>query len=105
MTFEPNKITREHILRAAEIIDEKEYKISPSTGYDVIIRGKKYPPKEIMRFAHELATGKHLLPVNGGESTNKYLRVLGFEIEIKRNYYVLGAVWDSDEKKPDQSER
>jgi len=61
-----------------------------------------------MKYAHGLAVEEYSWPVNGGESTNKYLKAFGFEIEIKKlstNYYVLGAVWNSDKKKPDQSER
>jgi hypothetical protein len=83
MQFEPEKITKEHVLQAAKVMDSEEYKINPSTGYDVIINAKKYPPKDIMRFAHELATGNFFWYPGGGEPTNKYLKALGFEIKQK----------------------
>jgi flavodoxin len=83
MDFQPGKITKNHILEAAKTIDSGEYVISPSTGYDVIVNEKHYPPKEIMRFAHQIATGKHIWYPGGGEPTNKYLKALGFQIAIK----------------------
>jgi 5-methylcytosine-specific restriction protein B len=91
MSFQPEKISKEHILKAAAIIDSDKYEINPSTGYDVIINGKKYPPKDIMRFAHELATGEYLWHPGGGQPTNKYLKALGFDVETKGNVdnYIL----------------
>jgi len=85
MPFEPEKIKQEHIIEAAQQIDSGEYKIRESTGYDVVINGETYPPKEIMRFAHEKATGEYLWHRGGGESTNRYLKALGFKIVGKRN--------------------
>lgn len=77
MAFEPNKITKEHIIEAAKIIDSGQYNANKSTGYDVVIEGKKYPPKEVIRVAHHLINGQYLSP-SGGEPTNKILRNLGF---------------------------
>jgi len=84
MSFQPDKIKKEHILKAAELIDSGEYEIAPSTGYDVVVNGKKYPPKEIMRFAHEQATGEYTWELSGGDPTNRYLINLGFEVVNKR---------------------
>ncbi|MEP6728582.1 MAG: AAA family ATPase [Bacteroidota bacterium] len=83
MPFEPDKIAKEDVLKAAQQIDSGEYQISPSTRYDVIINDKVYPPKDIMRFAHENATGEYLWYPGGGEPTNKYLKRLGFKIVEK----------------------
>lgn len=85
MPLEPEKITREHILKAVRRIREEEIDLIPSTGYDVIIDGKKYPPKDIMRYAHEEMNGEHIWKKGGGESTNKYLKNLGFIIEEKES--------------------
>ena len=94
MAFKPDKITKQHVLKAAELIDSGEYEVAGSTGYDVIINGKKYPPKEIMRFAHEQATGEYLWELSGGEATNRYLINMGFEIINKRS----GNVENNDEE-------
>lgn len=80
MPFEPEKITPEHIRIAAKTIDSGKIGVRLSTKYDVIIDGKAYPPKDIMRLAHEAATGDYMWHPGGGEPTNKYLKKLGFEI-------------------------
>ncbi|MFN8117110.1 MAG: AAA family ATPase [Bacteroidia bacterium] len=85
MSFQPEKITREHVLEAAKIMDTGEWDITESTGYDALVNGKSYPPKELMRFAHERATGDFMWNPGGGEPTNKYIRALGFEIIDKKN--------------------
>ncbi len=83
MPFEPQKITQEHIRKAAKILDSGKYEISESTKFDVIIDGKLYPPKQIMKYAHDLATGDFRWPLGGGEPTNKYLKALGFQTVMK----------------------
>lgn len=83
MPFEPDKITRNHIEIAVQRIKDENIDLIPSTGYDVIIDGEKYPPKDIMRYAHEEMNGEHVWDRSGGESTNKYLESLGFEIVEK----------------------
>ncbi len=106
MTFEPNRITKENVLEAIKKIDAGRMQLAPSTKYDVIINGKAYPPKEVMRYAHEIMNGEFNWSLSGGEPTNKLLRGMGFEIKEKNgvgiSYYVLGATWDGDD---DQSER
>jgi hypothetical protein len=57
MPFQPEKITKEHILIAAKKLDSGQIGIRPSTKFDVVIDGKLYPPKDLMRLAHEEATG------------------------------------------------
>lgn len=84
MPFNPDKITKADVLKAVEIIERDGYDLRTSTGYDVIINGKPYPPKEIMRYAHEVATGEFMWNLGGGEPTNKYLKRLGFEIGEKK---------------------
>lgn len=106
MAFEPDKITEQHILDAVKKIDSETISLEPSTRFDVIINGKAYPPKEVMRYAHELMNGEHIWERSGGEPTNKYFTVLGFEIKSKSstnmnevsitgNIWKLGCNWGS----------
>jgi len=80
MPFEPNKITKEHVLKALEQIQSEEANLHSSTKYDVIIDGQAFPPKEIMRYAHQMMNGERIWKPGGGEPTFKYLEALGFEI-------------------------
>jgi len=83
MPFEPEKITHDHIEKAVQKIKDEKIDLHSSTGYDVIIEGEAYPPKEIMRYAHEQMNGEKIWDRSGGEPTNKYLEELGFEIVEK----------------------
>lgn len=83
MAFQPEKITEEDVLKAAQAIDNDERAIRPSTKFDVIVNGKHYPPKDLMRLAHKNATGEYLWERSGGEPTNKYLTNLGFKVVRK----------------------
>lgn len=106
MAFEPDKITKQHILDAFKKIDSETISLEPSTRFDVIVNGKAYPPKEVMRYAHELMNGEHIWERSGGEPTNKYFTELGFEIKSKSstnmnevsitgNIWKLGCNWGS----------
>jgi len=53
MPFEPKKITKKHVLEAIKFIKRESKQLIPPTRYDVIIDGEVYPPKEVMRYAHE----------------------------------------------------
>lgn len=110
MAFEPDKITRDLIQKAVEKIEQENIQLEPSTKFDVIINGKAYPPKEIMRYAHELLNGEHIWERSGGEPTNKYFNALGYEVKPKQEnqkiaHYVLGAAWYGNDEAPDQTER
>lgn len=83
MSFQPEKITKEHIIKAINDIEDGKIGIRPSTKYDVLYKGKTYPPKDIMRQAHKYATGIYEWIPGGGEPTNKYLKELGFLITNK----------------------
>ena len=66
MAFEPDKITKQHVLDAVKKIDSESIPLEPSTRFDVIVNGKAYPPKEVMRYAHELMNGEHNWARSGG---------------------------------------
>jgi hypothetical protein len=103
MAFDPDKITKQNILDAVSKIEAENIELEPSTRFDVIINGKTYPPKEVMRYAHEFMNGEHIWERSGGEPTNKYLIALGFEIKSKSdlasaitgNIWKLGCNWGS----------
>lgn len=78
-----DNITKEHIFSAVEKIENESIKLNPSTEYDVIINGKPYPPKEVMRYANLMANGAIEWSLSGGEPTNSYLKKFGFEIKSK----------------------
>lgn len=83
MTFQPDKITKEDVIKAINDIESGKIEIRPSTKFDVLYLGKTYPPKDVMRQAHKYATGIYDWIPGGGEPTNKYLKALGFEIVTK----------------------
>ncbi|MCK4920700.1 MAG: hypothetical protein KAS71_06625 [Bacteroidales bacterium] len=83
MPFEPKNITKDHVLKAIDLIKTQNLELIPSTGYDVIIGGELYPPKEVMRYAHKQMNGEHLWEYAGGDATNKFLRKMGFDIKEK----------------------
>ena len=60
MSFSPEKITKQHILDAVNKIEREKIRLEPSSKFDVIINDKTYPPKEIMRYAHEIMNGEHI---------------------------------------------
>lgn len=79
-----DNITKNHVLNAVDKIEREGIVLESSTRFDVVINGKTYPPKEIMRYANLLANGTKDWPYSGGEPTNKYLRKFEFEIVHKR---------------------
>ena len=83
MNFEPKKITREHVLSGVQRIENEGVSLIASTRWLVEINGKSYPPKEIMRYAHEEMNGEHIWEHGGGPPTNKFLAKLGFTISDK----------------------
>jgi ABC-type uncharacterized transport system ATPase subunit len=95
MPFESKKISREDVLFAVKKIEDDNIRLNPSTGYDVVIDGKNYPPKEIIRISHQIATGAGPGIIYGGEQVNSVLRNLGFQIVRKSNIWKLGCNWGS----------
>jgi len=83
MPFEPQKITRTHVLDAVQEIDENSIRLVPSTQWDVIIGGKAYPPIDVLRYAHKQVNGEVLWEIEDEEVTNTYLDRLGFIIRAK----------------------
>ena len=78
--FQPDKIKRTHVIKALKEIDRGKTSLIRSTKFDILFEGKTYPPKDVLRLAHQYANGEHLWEITGGEPTNKYLKALGFLI-------------------------
>lgn len=93
MAFQPKRITRAHVIAAANRIEKEKINLIPSTGYEVIIKNKRYPPKEIVRLSHQIATGQDPGKIYGGEQTNSILRDLKFEVVKKVTVWKLGCNW------------
>lgn len=77
-----------HVLSAIQEIDREGVRSGRhSTTYDLLYKGKKYPPKLVISIAYRYATGRELEPSEfpGGEDTDAFdlLRRLGFEITPK----------------------
>ncbi len=85
MLFQPDQITRENILQAIDELEKNPNSGRKSTGYDLYFEAKTYPPKEVLRRAHELATGDYLWKRSGGPQTNDFLINHGFEIKAKND--------------------
>lgn len=85
MAFKPNDITNEHVLKAIEKIETEKIVLIPATRWEVTINGKNYPPKEVMRYAHEQMNGEKVWNYGGGEATNKYLKKMGFSFIDKHD--------------------
>ena len=82
----PKRISRNHLLEAAQIIDREGIpERRKSTRYNVLVSGKKYPPKYLIAVASKLATGKMISTqdYSGGLESNSFLRMRGLSITDK----------------------
>lgn len=105
----PEGITREHLLGAIKALDgEEPHPFGPSTEYDVLYNGRRYPPKAVVGIAARQIAPHPLKPgdFRGGLGTRcfRILESHGFEIVSKADtepfpdqvspggHYVEGAV-------------
>lgn len=63
--------------------------LRPSTKFDLVYKGRKYPPKEVIRFANEIANGDELIHFGGGDESNNFLINLGFTIVLKNTDKII----------------
>ena len=87
-SFFPKNITRDHILQAIEQIDSQGIpQNAKSTTYDMIYKGKRYPPKYVVSLANLFANGVVLNRdiFDGGVNTDcfKLIERCGFDIVEK----------------------
>ncbi|GIM28437.1 hypothetical protein CPJCM30710_11030 [Clostridium polyendosporum] len=79
----PENISKEHILKAIEEIDENGVPQERlSTKFSVLYREKLYPPKYLISIANKYVNGEELSPslFSGGDETNNFLFKRGFKI-------------------------
>ena len=79
----PENITKTHIIKAIERIDEEG--VPPnrkSKKYLLAYNGKYYPPKYVISLANKYANGRELdhSEFKGGKETNNFLMSRGFMI-------------------------
>ena len=82
----PQNISRKHILKAIQDIENLGFPTSRTSKKFVLeYEGKFYPPKYLISLANKHATGKELRPTafNGGTESNEFLRHLGFKVDKK----------------------
>ena len=89
VTWDP--VTRDDVLHAIADYDKlgpeaffAAHGFAPTTTYDLVRDGRRYPPKAILGTAYELATGRRLASgdFEGGRSgAVKVLGKLGFTVE------------------------
>lgn len=95
MSIQPSSITEKNVFDAVADIEDRQLVLHPSTGYEVFINGKRYPPKEIVRHAYRIATDEEPGTIYGGDQTNKILEGLGFTVVQKIKLWKLGCNWES----------
>lgn len=85
MAFNPENITKNHVLNALEEIRNNELtnELTTISPWHVIIDNNTYAPREVMRYAHKQLNGEKIWLFEGGKITNSYLTRMGFE--VKRN--------------------
>jgi hypothetical protein len=86
-----DQVNRAHVLRAIHEYDRlgpqrffSEHGFAPTTTYELVRDGRRYPPKAILGTAYKLATGQPLASgdFEGGKSgAVKVLGRLGFNIQ------------------------
>lgn len=92
VTWDP--VTRDDVLRAIQDYDRlgpeaffAAHGFAPTTTYDLVRDGRRYPPKAILGTAYEFATGQRLGSgdFEGGKSgAVKVLESLGFTIQPRQ---------------------
>jgi len=95
----PPPLTRELVLRALRQIDRAGAALPPSTVYELVYRGRRYPPRAVAEWAHRLATGDAgaRWPRPAGTPTNAALEALDFTISTKRPVLAPGTAADAAE--------
>jgi hypothetical protein len=89
-----NRVTRRDVLRSIHEYDRlgaehffSQHGFAPTTTYELVLKGRRYPPKAVLGAAYEFATGKQLSSgdFEGGKAgAVRVLGNLGFSLEKKR---------------------
>jgi hypothetical protein len=88
-----DRVTRDEVMRAIAEYDRlgpaeffSAHGFGPTTTYDLVWDGHRYPPKAILGTAYEFATGQRLAPHDfegGRDGAVKVLGALGFTVPPK----------------------
>ena len=88
-----NQVGRDEVIRAIAEYDRfspaeffSRHGFGPTTTYDLVWDGRRYPPKAILGTAYEFATGQRLAPTDfegGRDGAVKVLGALGFTVSPK----------------------
>ena len=94
MTVAWDRVTGADVLRAIEEYDKlgpekffSEHGFAPTTTYELVRDGRRYPPKAILGTAYEFATGRRLGSSDfegGNTGAVRVLGQLGFIVKEKR---------------------
>lgn len=90
-------LTREHVLRALRHIDRAGLELPPSTVYELVYKGRRYPPRPVAELALRLALKQPdaPFPLPAGAPTNRLLERLSFTVTTKRPV-LAGSPHDGD---------
>ncbi|GAA4002837.1 hypothetical protein GCM10022408_12890 [Hymenobacter fastidiosus] len=96
--LDPSQLTREQVLRALRHLDRTALAIPASTVYDLVYRGRRYPPRAVAQQAWRLATNQPdaAWPLPAGAPTNQVLERLDFTIATKRPTLASSPMLDGD---------
>ncbi|MDO7873405.1 AAA family ATPase [Hymenobacter sp. ASUV-10] len=99
-------LTREQVLRALRRVEREHLPLPPSTVYELVYRGRRYPPRPLAELAYRLATRnpEARWPLSAGAPTNAIFERLDFTISTKRPVLAPGSAHDAEESAQQQAE-
>ena len=99
-------LTREQVLRALRRVEREHLPLPPSTVYELVYRGRRYPPRPLAELAYRLATRnpEARWPLPAGAPTNAVFERLDFTISTKRPVLAPGSAHDTEETAQQQAE-
>jgi 5-methylcytosine-specific restriction protein B len=102
----PPLLTREQVLRALRRVEREHLPLPPSTVYELVYRGRRYPPRPLAELAYRLATRnpEARWPLPAGTPTNAVFEHLDFTISTKRPVLAPGSAHDAEESAQQQAE-
>ena len=102
----PPLLTREHVLRALRRIAREGRPLPAATVYELVYRGRRYPPRAVAELAYRLATNNPAArwPRPAGAPTNALLERLDFTISTRRPVLTSGSAHEGDENARQQAE-